>query len=305
MEEFCMKMVFMALLGVLAVSGVFAGGKSELVNTRSTALNGISALNIRYKNAEIVLLGGDTETLVLNEYMTARNERYFSGFTAEGGTLNIGKNEGAGRKETRIELYLPRSYRGGLTIELEGGSIEARTDIVSRGAVSLLLSSGNIKVQGIQAETVGINIITGSLDAQNISGILDLHLATGEIKIAGINSREYTMKVTSGKLEAANITGRGTFELVTGSAALIFAELRDDISFDIATGQVAVSLPRVAAFNLDADITQKGQSRVSVIDSGVTFTVEEDTHTQQAFGLSPEHTLFVKASAGSMDITRL
>ncbi|MCL2266930.1 MAG: DUF4097 domain-containing protein, partial [Treponema sp.] len=106
----------------------FCSGNLELVNEREIETDNINDIKIIYASEKVSIYTGTSEKLVIKEYMSENNSRYYANINITGNTLTVEKGESPIRLfnnfNRRVEVYLPVSYRNAVNIKTSSGSID-------------------------------------------------------------------------------------------------------------------------------------------------------------------------------------
>jgi DUF4097 and DUF4098 domain-containing protein YvlB len=315
-----------AALGLLMIwMGVpgYARDELPLVNTETVDLAGIESLSIRYDFGDVILRESDSEDLVIKEYMKKDRPRYYVQITRSGGTVRVRE----GRRpwlnwfwDDRAEIYLPRSFKGNLSIVNFSGSLSGDTDLLNYKTIDVNVSSGSVFFNRLSGETVSVRVTSGDLEITGIGGNSFISVSSGKLRIGQLAGPEHRIKIVSGRTAIENVQGRielnissgsatvgnfsgeGSFKLSSGNLVLGIAALTGDPAFKLSSGNLTVNLPRGFSFNLDAvassgNVVVQGQGDVLLRVSG-------DSTVLRPFGSSPERTIYVRTSSGRVNINR-
>jgi hypothetical protein len=150
-----MKTIIFAVFAVFIAMSAFCNGNSEpirleLVNTQEIGLDRITGVKISYSYGDVSVFIGTKDTLIIKEYISENDSRYFAKIANSGNTVTIGNGERPSRPSSntfgcRIEVYLPLSYRNTINVNTSGGSISCTVGTQVRH-ISLNTTSGNIRL---------------------------------------------------------------------------------------------------------------------------------------------------------------
>jgi hypothetical protein len=312
-----------------------------LVHTETVDLEGVGDFSISYGQDAVILRESGTGGLVIKEYMNRDNRRYYTRISRSAGTLQIRR----GRRpwfswgwKARVEIYLPRSFRGNLRITNSSGTLSGELDLLDYRSVDVSVSSGTVLLKDISGDSVSLRVSSGELDTGAVRGNSLVSVSSGRLRIGSLTGGENRIKVSSGRLRIGSLEGPGIFEISSGNAAVervrgrvetdissgslelgefsgqglfelssgnLQLDLRDlegDLHFKLSGGSVDLSLPAALSFNLDA-VTKSGVVRVNE-NGGELFKVSGNSTVLRPLGPSPERTIFARTSSGNLTINR-
>jgi hypothetical protein len=332
--------------GALALFLALAGpghalGDLPLVHTETVDLGALENLSISYGHDEVILRESENGELVIKEYMNRDNPRYYARISRSAGTLQVKQ----GRRpwfpwnwRARVEIYLPRSFRGNLRLSNSSGTFSADGDLLGYKSVDISVGSGTVLLNDISGDSVSFRISSGELEAGAVRGKALIGVSSGRLWIGSLKGEENRVKVSSGglrigalegygvieissgnivveqtrgrveadvssgRLELEKFSGQGAFEVSSGNLRLDLAELEGDLHFKLSSGTVELGIPRALSFNLDA-VTRSGTVQVSE-NGAETLKVSGTSTVLRPLGPSPERTIFARTSSGNLFIKR-
>jgi DUF4097 and DUF4098 domain-containing protein YvlB len=289
----------------------------------------------------VILKESESGDLVIKEYMTRDNPRYYVQVSRAGGRAEVKRGKRPWLRwnwEARAEIYLPRSFQGNLRISNSSGNLSGEADLLGYQSVDISVSSGSVFLNRISGETVSIHVSSGDLNTGNITGNSFVSVSSGNLRIGGISGEEYHIKtssgrlrigalegqgvvkissgnvaidrvqgtieadISSGSLELADFSGQGDFEVSSGNLRIDARELRGDLRFKVSSGNIDMLVPAALSFNLDA-VTHSGNVRVNEAGEQ-TLKVSGNSTILRPLGPSPERTVFVRMGSGNLTIQR-
>ncbi|MBQ4072016.1 MAG: DUF4097 family beta strand repeat protein [Clostridia bacterium] len=178
--------------------------------------------------ADVRVIASDTAT---KAYLTVRaDSRKAQTVKCEGGVLTVDldtlpwyKTIGIGWGNEQITLTIPKARQGDISIKL---------------------TTGDVDVVGVSAESLTAEVTTGDigLDRVDISGRLTLTSTTGDMTV-----------------EHARALGAVTVMATTGDVELSFTDTPKSIDVELTTGDVEMDLVNTMNFNVE---TTTGRKRV-------------------------------------------
>jgi hypothetical protein len=99
------------------------------VNVQEIRLDSISEIEISFHRENIALLQGNTDNLVVKEYRNSNKSKFFAQIAHAGNKLSVKRGwwlswRGFSIVHSRIEIYLPASYKDTVSIAATNGNIE-------------------------------------------------------------------------------------------------------------------------------------------------------------------------------------
>lgn len=268
------------------------GSPAAAVNGVSLPLEGVREITISYDEEPVAFLPAEGAELVIRETMTVDRARYHARIEQSGGSIRVhegGKplfHTGFSRS---VEVYLPESYCGGLTVTTSDGAIDLSGLPPVLEMLRVDSSSGTVAVDSAAAErlrfsTTGGKLRLGSLRAGQIviettDGEVDCDQAAGAV----------TYKTTHGGAVFHEIAGEGTFRAENdGLLQANFTEVTGDLTFYNQNGSIEVTIPADLEFWF-APETRNGALKTSFPVSG-------------AVGERPAVTLSVETKNGEIEV---
>lgn len=187
----------------------------KLVNTRQWPLSDLMNIEASYNNGSIRLLPGQTQEIVLKEYMTEDNPSYYAKTSVSGTTLNI-KHDAIPQPATSyisyMEIYVPESFNG---------------------TIRLLIENGILSINGVSASMIAAKCLNGQIGVFNFRGELNCDTENGGIQLSQCEAK-------------------GKFHTDNGFLDLSLSKILGDITASSSNGVIAVSLPEASTFTISA-----------------------------------------------------
>jgi DUF4097 and DUF4098 domain-containing protein YvlB len=267
-----MKIVILSPFFMLCIAlSAFCGGNFELVNTQEIELDGITDVKILYSSERVSVSIGTTDTLIIKEYMSKNDSRYFAKITNSTNMVTIEHGRWPlspfNTFKRSLQVYLPPSYRNTMSIKTSSGKIEASSLFCSR--LSIESSSGNISVDTIIADTINIKASSGKIDigivygdisaetssgnihGERIQGNAKLRASSGAIVFGAIEGN-VSAETSSGNVELNLVNGAVNARTSSGTIRCTIGESAGDISLNTASGSVKLCLPKDLNFNFSS-----------------------------------------------------
>ncbi|MCU6732818.1 DUF4097 family beta strand repeat-containing protein [Diplocloster agilis] len=281
----CFAVLFVAALGIMfyiiyngGMSYANLGGKMNLENTLTFDMSKVEEVAIKYSSEDVVFYIGDTQELVLKEYMSYKpKERDFStGYVEDGKVVIEGKKNHFslfhfGTKSSREEIYLPKSYAGSVTVSTASGNIKS-DEVLNLSLFFADTASGDIRMNEIYASSIHAGTASGNINMNLAEGSRDLSTASGNITVLGgagdteadtasgnikLENAQGILELgcASGDIKVMGAAGGGEFETASGNVSLQFDEITASIDAQSTSGNVKLQMPQNTAFTLEAATT--------------------------------------------------
>jgi|GEM_PF-839861 len=325
------SVVAVLLLGVLAAGAqgggapfafrFNAGGPLRAVHEQTLPLDGIGAIALNFPGADVTFLPADGGGLRVVQYVwpDLPAEQYFTA-SAAGGSLTVTQPRtmpwwglfGSMRWQ-RVEVYLPASYAGELTLTASSGDVTL-PDALSLSQITLNLSSGDLNGGDIRAARADIHTSSGDLRFGNLvcdsykvsssSGDMELgsvegsgkiSASSGEIRIDALAGRA-EVSSASGDIRVGSFSGEGGVSAASGTVSVGFAALTGDTELRSTSGNVIVTLPKGTAVSVEANCVSGD------VESEYPLTFTGERHS--AYGdTAPNPAVRLKLSTVSGDVS--
>jgi DUF4097 and DUF4098 domain-containing protein YvlB len=302
-----MKMMFLFLFfAVLNGAAAYCGGLSEknLVNTREIELEHITGIEILYRGENVIIRQGGTDKLVLKEYMSRDNPRYYANVSDTGGKITIERGDRPigiliNTFYARAEVFIPESYMGPVTVKTSSGDIEAVDGFVCAG-ISFESSSGNIKIDSVTAEAVNIKTRSGNIDAGTVQGDVSAVSSSGRVRFGQITG-SLTATASSGNIRGELVNGSITAKTTSGNISCSAGENAGDISLASTSGNIALNIPEGTVLNFSS---RTSSGRLSTPFPEKLFSPVSDRNLTQGRigGDNPAKNIDIRTSSGSIKI---
>jgi DUF4097 and DUF4098 domain-containing protein YvlB len=213
-----------SILAVIILNGAsaYCGGLSEedLVNVQEISLEHITGIEIVYRWEKISIHQGDTDALVIKEYMSRDNPRYYADISNTGNKIVVER----GRRpigifintfNARAEVFIPKSYMNAISIRTTSGSIEVVDDFICQ-EITIKSSSGSIGINGIDSGLINITASSGSIRCERLWGNTAVKTKSGNINVGSMEG-DMTAETSSGYIKIDRITGSLTASASSGN----------------------------------------------------------------------------------------
>lgn len=289
-----LKYVMTAVLCLTALTGCSRGEAMQMANELRFSTDDISDLTISYDEEKLAFFESDHDELVVREYMTADKSSYHAKVNQRGGSLKIsegGKPFFKNGFSRNIEVYLPSSYQGSLTVTSTNGDIDLSDIQLTLSALRIDCTSGKVELKYAKAQTIHLSSTSGTLKTgELIADQIRLETTSGNTVCERLEGNvNYTS--ASGNAEIRSAAGCGTYKANnSGKLEVTYSEVTGDLSFFNKNDDLKIKLPENLAFEFEAEtkngsvstnfqeyITFEGKRVVGTIGNHPAVTVEAET----------------------------
>lgn len=293
-----LKNKFMYVIGMAFCLAGLCGCGSEkslqMANELQFSVGDISDLTISYDEENVTFFEGYSGELVIREYMTVNKKRYYAKVDQGDGSIKIseGGKPFLGSGFTRyIEVYLPASYEGSLTVTTTDGDIDLSEMELSLSALRIDSTSGKVTLKGTEAKVIHLSSTKGTLKIGRLKADqIRLETTSGNTVCDKLDG-DVTYTSTSGNADIKSAVGGGSYKANnSGKLEVTYAEVTDDLSLFNKNGNVHLTLPEDLAFefrattkngsvstNFQEAIMVDGRITKGTVGSRPTVTVEVET----------------------------
>jgi len=288
------------LIGVL--SGCGEQKAATLVNTITFDTGKFQSLRLDYDADDIQVLENDHDSVIIKEYMNEDKKSYYARTSVQNGELLITEGDRPRHSgfESYIELYIPQSYAGNLSLHSTSGKISSKVSLNLTGSFYVDTTSGVVTISDAKASNIKSTSTNGNLIFENISADT-ISIQTTNASTS-INQSNGAMRYQSkgGNLTASGLSGSGSFNASgDGSIDISFTDVTGDISAYAKNGTLSVALPNALAFKFSA-ITKEGSIDTSFADQ---LTTTGST-TAGTIGASPEISIELETRNGDIKVSK-
>lgn len=224
--------------------------------------NDIRRVEVRIAYAHARIVAADTYTAE-TYYRAGRSGTRFSA-RVENGTLFVKESVELPLspigKTSELTVTLPRREYEALAVTLASGKVE--TEWLQGRRFTGEIMSGQA-VFGLFAEEISVTVRSGSMELNNcgVNGMnrtvrhLKLSGYSGQSVVRGFFTERFELEQKSGVFTVEGITGKGDVRVKSGVVAVGYAEWNGDLSADVTSGNLKVTLPHGAGAYLNTNVT--------------------------------------------------
>jgi len=308
----------------------------RLVNTQSFAIDDLNELDINYRDAAIKLGPANADQIVVNEYMSRDNSRYYLRAGRHGNLLAIkqGDRPRLWPLHARAEIFLPAALAGKVTVHAGNGSLEIsdlRADLAvdahaTNGSVrafddhltqlKMRSTNGSIRLDQVTATHTDLTSKNGSVTVKESTGAVrvessngsvrfldhtgnvDVRSQNGAVKFDGFTGQAHAA-TANGAIRGKNINGGGTFHTGNGSVNLQLLALTSDVTVESGAGSAAVQMPLLTDYQFDL----KNWNASVKVPQEAQLSLNDSHHKIGTVGDNAERQVNVEASTGSIRLS--
>ncbi len=246
-------------------------------------LSKVDKIQIDYGSEDIEIYPSESADLQIKEFMNYDpNKSELSTLWRTGGTLAIEEGDhdyiffsGIG-KHKRIEIYIPEDYSDAVSIHLGSGKLSIGMDMALT-EFNLDLQSGAAAIGKINAEKSDIDLSSGKISIDELSGRQDID-------------------VSSGNLDLGMTTGDGEYHCTSGQIDLKVSEVVGDMDINVTSGKIDVTLPEDSEFLYESKVTSGS------IDTYFETKSIDDDEREASVGSNPSNRVRVKVTSGKVNL---
>lgn len=290
-----------AAVGLLACAG--CSRTPTLANEITFSLAGVSEITISYDEESVTFYENQRDELTVKEYMTEYQRGYCARTSQSGGGIRVsegGKPLFSGGFSRRVEVYLPSSYRGDLTVTTTDGDIALSGLQLSVDALRVDSTAGAVRLGAAAADSIYLSTTSGSLSADRLNAAaIRIDTTSGSFSCERLEGA-VAFTTTSGNAEVASAVGSGSYRASnSGQLQVVYTEVTGDLTFQNKNGGVHVTLPPDLAFDFEA-ATKNG----SISTTFQECLSAQDKTLRGTVGSHPAVTVKAETTNGSIEVTR-
>lgn len=289
-----------AAVGVLVFTGCSHRQSLRLANEIVLSLDDVSDVTISYDEETITFYPSENGDLTIKEYMTEDKSRYYAKVERRGGikVREGGKPFFQDDFYRCIEVYLPASYRGNLTVTTTDGDIDLSGLEMFLNELRIDSTAGTVRINAVEAQDLYLSTTSGILDADCLSADTIRIAASGGNFFCGKLNGDVVYTTTSGSADIKSAVGSGDYRSdQSGDLRVIYTEVTGDLSFYNKNDDIYVKLPADLEFEFEA-VTKNGSVSTSfpecVSDAGGTIS--------GAVGGHPAVSVRVETNNGTIEV---
>lgn len=308
----------------------------RLVNTQSFAITDLSQLEINYRDAAVKLGPANADEIVINEYMSRDNARYYLRANRHSDLLIVkqGDRPRLWPLHARAEIFLPAKLVGKVSVHVGNGSLEI-SDLRAALAVDAHASNGSmrafddqltrlimrsangaIRLDQVTADqlaldskngTVVVKESTGTVRVESHNGTVrlvdhtgnaDIRSHNGAIKLDGLTG-DVQAATANGSLRGKSLSGGGRYHTDNGSVNLQFSALAQDVQVDSQGGSTTLQMPLLTDYQFDL----KNRNANLRVPQEAKLSLNDEHHKVGTVGETATYHVRVHANTGSIRLS--
>lgn len=294
---------FLIALSLVVLSGCSYRGEPQTVNELRFSLDYISDVTISYDEERIIFFEAENDELLIREYMTENKEAYHAKVDQRGESLHISEGGKPVFKESfnrYVEIYLPETYRGSLTVTTTDGNIDLSEVALNLAALRINSTSGRVEISQASADNMNLSSASGTLDiGRLVAERIQLETTSGKITCDSVEGY-VVYSSTSGDLEITSAAGSGTYQANnSGKLNVTYTVVDNDLYLFNKNDNINLTLPTDLEFRFSA--TTKNGSVSTTFPESISINGQI---TSGAVGLHPTVTIEVETRNGDIHVTQ-
>lgn len=181
-----------------------------------------------------------------------------------------------------LDVYLPESYIGDLSVKTVSGSIDSDELPLVKNMIAESTSGA-----------IDLNFKEGE------RGSLTMRTVSGRIEAGKLSGFEYVKaNSTSGSLDLSDLAGKVDIKTISGRIDMKFDESKGDVRADSTSGKIVIDLPATANNNFSFETVSGGLSNKNKLN----LTRETRTYYEGKIGTGEGSKIDVKTVSGGLNI---
>lgn len=255
--------------------------QTTLVNVATWSMSEVDRITLSYDTDNITLLESPSDEIVIKEYASKDDSRYYATITEDGSALSItgGLRPDDPMFASYVELYLPDDYTGAVAIGTGSGVVVSNisNDLSSLAVVT---TDGTVTVNGLSAGSATVRTDSGAITMSGFSGTLEGTTVSGNVKIASLD-------------------GAAVLSSQSGTLELVVAQLDGTVKMTTDSARIKLKVPEASRFAFSAT-TSSGSIRTPFDEDEITS--ESDNAVEAAHGTSPTNDVVLHTSSAAITV---
>lgn len=290
-----MCILLLTVFFLFALMGCSHSQNPEMANEIHFSLEKISDVTISYDEELITFYPAEGNELVIKEYMTKNKSSYYAHVEQNDDSIHIsegGKPFFKSDFSRRIEVYLPASYMGVLTVTTTNGDIDLANVELQLSKLRIDSTAGTVDIESAAASSIHLSTTSGTLNLSCLEAdSIRLDTTSGDVicnKLIG--NVEYTS--TSGNVDIKSAVGSGSYKASnSGSLDVNYTQVNGNLYFFNKNDSITLTLPKDLSFEFEAAtkngfvsttfqecLTIDGRTAYGIVGSNPTVSVKTETN---------------------------
>lgn len=212
---------------------------STVQKDENIPLDSFNKINVDFSSADVIVQTTDEPNLrVVQKASSKLKEEQKFTISKENNTVTIKRNTSEmifnifnfGNFGEKIEVYIPKTYTKDLDIRSASGDVVFNSDIELNN-INCFTSSGDF---------YGKN----NISANNII----LKSSSGDISIGDLISKSYKVDISSGDIKINSLSGSGEVEAASGDITISYKDINEYSNVSAQSGNVKLLIPKELSF---------------------------------------------------------
>ncbi len=271
-----------------SINDTKSDANNSIDDTKTSSLDGINEINVNAYSATINIIPEGTSNVKVHFYGDVTSNNSYTKpeiqCTKSGNSLVIKEvNEtnttsGFLNSNIKLDVYIPSDYNKD---------------------VELTCSSGDINVNEYKFNKLDCNISSGDLNMNNINAnTFNYSNSSGNLKADKLTTNTTSLISSSGSININNFSGDLKLGSSSGDTNIEYGDFHNSIDMHSSSGQLVLTLPISAEFNLDASAS----SGDVTCEFPITISGKNDDHKIQGVVVNGKNKINLDASSGDIKI---
>ncbi|MDF2479487.1 MAG: hypothetical protein K0S24_4970 [Sphingobacterium sp.] len=293
----------LSILCLLVLGGCSHSKSPQMANELQFSLNEVSELTISYDEEKITFFEGNSDELVIKEYMTVNKSSYYAKVNQRSDSIHISEGDKPLFKSgfsRYIEVYLPASYHQNLTITTTDGDIDLSNSDLDLSMLRVDSTSGTVQLNSVTAAAIHLSSTRGTLKLGSIQAEqIKLETTSGNVTCTELNGH-VTYTSTSGNADIRSAIGSGSYKANnSGKLNVAYTDVDGDLLFFNKNDNIDLIIPADLEFNFEA--TTKNGTISTTFQEGISINGRTTSGT---VGDNPAVTIKVETNNGDIQVTQ-
>lgn len=274
--------------GFIFKMGTFSSKATKIQKEESLILDNCDTIDLDLSSADLIVSStDDTNLKVIQRSNKDLDDDHKFTVSKEGNSLFIKENKNISFSlfnfyNDQIEIYIPKSYAGNLTVNSSSGETKILSDM-NLNNINITQSSGDLRDKN-------------SINAKQVN----LKLSSGDIDLTSLICNTYDIQLSSGDLDIDSLAGSGDIHASSGDIKVTYKDIDKYSKVSANSGDIKIAVPRSLSFEFN------GHCSSGDIDSSFPLNYNsKDKHDATAkIGNDPSITLDVNTSSGDINISQ-
>lgn len=291
------KFMYIIIMGLwlTGLSGCSDVKSPQMANELRFSIKNISNITISYDEEKVIFFEGNSDELVVREYMTTNKNSYHAKTDQRDNSIKIsegGKPFFKSGFSRYIEVYLPAFYGGNLIVTTTNGDIDLSDMELKLSSLRIDSTKGKVQLKGAEAKEIYLSSTKGTLETGSLKADqIKLETTSGKTVCEKLEG-DVTYTSTSGDAEIKSAVGCGSYKANnSGKLNVTYLDVAGDLYLFNKNDDVHITLPKNLEFefqattkngsvstNFQESVTVDGRTTKGIVGSRPTVTVKVETN---------------------------